>query len=324
MATTTTKTTTDVYKIIQNIVVIPDLITRQKMALLLEVEQKFDPENPELVLLLSKFSFEDIELLIFNVKNAKAEELQWHDGQKTCVSLSRNQEIFATASSFHQNHLGGSIIYGPNYAIDGLVAFGNSKFYHSTFEVHPWLQLEFVEPKVVLGVIFTNRKDNVGERFKNVAVHVGDQPAKAGALITNPTCAIFVGPSATGRIEYIQCTNPLRGRYLQVQMRDSSASYLQINEIKVIQAKQNPALAATSDWHKVIGQSVSGGLFPSNHGLEYNDGSNRFISKDVMEKYKSCDGSYHFFLFWPELPGQFNEWKQTSDPTTSEVQGKKH
>jgi hypothetical protein len=89
MATTTK--TTDVYKIFQKIVVIPDVITRQKMALLIEVE-KFDPENPELVSLLSTFSFEDIDLVIFNVKNAKAEELQWHDGQKTCVSLSRNQE----------------------------------------------------------------------------------------------------------------------------------------------------------------------------------------------------------------------------------------
>jgi hypothetical protein len=87
----TTKKTTDVYKNFQKIVLIPDGISRQKMALLIEVE-KFDPENPELVSLLSKFSFEDIDLLIFKVKNAKAQELQWHDGQKTCVSISRNQE----------------------------------------------------------------------------------------------------------------------------------------------------------------------------------------------------------------------------------------
>jgi hypothetical protein len=39
-------------------------------------------------------------------------------------------------------------------------------------------------------------------------------------------------------------------------------------------------------WQKVIGQSVSGGLFPFNHGFEYNNGSNQYISKDVMEKYK--------------------------------------
>jgi hypothetical protein len=124
--------------------------------------------------------------------------------------------------------------YRPIYAIDGLVASGSKRFYQSKKEVQPWFQLEFVEAKAVIGVIFTNRKDCCGERFKNVAVHVGDHPAKAGALVTNPECAIFVGPSATGRIEHIYCTKPLMGRYLQIQMRDSSPSHLQINEIEVI------------------------------------------------------------------------------------------
>jgi hypothetical protein len=36
---------------------------------------------------------------------------------------------------------------------------------------------------------------------------------------------------------------------------------------------------------------------------------------------RSCDGTYHFKLVWPELPNNFNEWKQTSDPTTSQVEG---
>jgi hypothetical protein len=124
--------------------------------------------------------------------------------------------------------------YRPNYAIDGLVASGSKRFYQSKKEVQPWFQLEFVKEMVVLGVIFTNRKDCCGERFKNVVVHVGDQPAKAGALLNNPECTIFVGPSATGRIEHIYCTKPLMGRYLQVQLRDDSASHLHINEIEVI------------------------------------------------------------------------------------------
>jgi hypothetical protein len=94
----TTKKTTDVYKIFEKIVVIPDVITRQKMALLIKME-KFDPENPELVSLLSTFSFEDINLLIFLVKNARAEELQWHDGQSTCVSISRNPSRLKNLSS---------------------------------------------------------------------------------------------------------------------------------------------------------------------------------------------------------------------------------
>jgi hypothetical protein len=94
--------------------------------------------------------------------------------------------------------------------------------------------MEFVEVTLVKGVTFTNRKDGNGERFQNVAIHVGDQPAVLGALVTNPECAIFEGPSATGSIEQIFCNKPLVGRFLQVQMRDPSAQILQINEIAVM------------------------------------------------------------------------------------------
>ena len=33
---------------------------------------------------------------------------------------------------------------------------------------------------------------------------------------------------------------------------------------------------------------------------------------------RNCDGSYHFKLYYPEMNG-FNEWTQTSDPTTSKI-----
>jgi hypothetical protein len=55
-----------------------------------------------------------------------------------------------------------------------------------------------------------------------------------GALSTNPECARFEGPSATGNIDKMICTESLVGRYLQVQMRDDYAQYLQINEIEVL------------------------------------------------------------------------------------------
>jgi hypothetical protein len=94
-----------------------------------------------------------------------------------------------------------------------------------------------VEATVVKGVTYINRKDANGERFQNVAIHVGDQPAVLGALVTNPECAIFEGPSDTGSIEQIMCTEPLLGRYLQIQMTDPSAQILQINEIEVVDDK---------------------------------------------------------------------------------------
>jgi hypothetical protein len=54
---------------------------------------------------------------------------------------------------------------------------------------------------VVKGVTNINRINCFGDKFKNVAIHVGNQPAVIGGLVTNPECAIFEGPSSNGRIE---------------------------------------------------------------------------------------------------------------------------
>jgi hypothetical protein len=139
--------------------------------------------------------------------------------------------VIATASSVHKNKVER---WGPMYAIDGLVPSGSSNFFHSDLEDHPWFQLDLIGATVVKGVTITNRKNCCGDRFQNVSINVGDEPAVPGDLVTNPKCAIFEGPSATGRIERIMCTEPLVGRYLQVQLRGSSPSILQINEIEVI------------------------------------------------------------------------------------------
>jgi hypothetical protein len=48
-------------------------------------------------------------------------------------------------------------------------------------------------------LLFHYRKDNSGERYKNVAIHVGDMPAVPGALVTNPECAIFQVVLITGK-----------------------------------------------------------------------------------------------------------------------------
>jgi hypothetical protein len=79
--------------------------------------------------------------------------------------------------------------------------------------------------------------DEYGHLFKNVGVYVGNLPAMIGAgtgvYIPNPVCAILLGQSETGKVEEFICKEPLKGRYLQVQMRDSSRTSLDINEIEV-------------------------------------------------------------------------------------------
>jgi hypothetical protein len=147
--------------------------------------------------------------------------------------------VLATGSSIRQGKVEK---WGPKYAIDGLVASQGTKLYHSHKEIQPWFQLEFVKAAVVKGVTFTNRISSHGDRFQNVGIYVGDQPAVIGGLVTNPECAIFEGPSADGSIEHIMCRKPLVGRYLQVQLREPSPSILQINEIEVLATRRKSVL----------------------------------------------------------------------------------
>ena len=41
-----------------------------------------------------------------------------------------------------------------------------------------------------------------------------------------------------------------------------------------------------------------------------------FAILDRLEELRSCHGKFHFRLYWREL-GYFNDWLQTSNPTTS-------
>jgi hypothetical protein len=77
------------YQIFQKITKIPTLITREKMSLLMELK-KFDPEDPKVVSIFSKFYYEDIELVIFLIKNNRTVDIKWHNGLQTCVSREKN------------------------------------------------------------------------------------------------------------------------------------------------------------------------------------------------------------------------------------------
>jgi hypothetical protein len=151
------------------------------------------------------------------------------------VSINLNVLYLSVRPTSSSVYSTGAVNYGPIFAIDGLVSAGYTDGYTKQFisvlTVQPWFQMEFSEARVVNGITFTNRKDCCGERFQNVGIHVGDQPAVVGALVTNPECVIFVGPSATGSVDQITCTQPLTGRYLQVQLKDPNPQHLQINEI---------------------------------------------------------------------------------------------
>jgi hypothetical protein len=87
------------YQIFEKILLVPHQMTRMKMSLLVEVE-KFDPGIPgHFISLLSQFSLEDINLLIFLMKNGRADELEWHDGQLTCIFTGQLTKLLVTTGS---------------------------------------------------------------------------------------------------------------------------------------------------------------------------------------------------------------------------------
>jgi hypothetical protein len=51
--------------------------------------------------------------------------------------------------------------------------------------------------------------------------------------MTNPVCAIYEGPSTSGSVESITCSQPLVGRYLQLQRTVADGQQLNLNEVVV-------------------------------------------------------------------------------------------
>ncbi len=128
--------------------------------------------------------------------------------------------------------------FGPQFAINGKLSEGLARFYHSSKEIQPWIQLTFTSPFTVTGVAITNRastKKDSYERLRNLEVRVGSQPlTREGEVSKNPLCAIFKGPSKSMAKELIPCKTPRKGKYLVVQFQDEQKTrYMNINEIEV-------------------------------------------------------------------------------------------
>jgi hyaluronoglucosaminidase len=100
-------------------------------------------------------------------------------------------------------------------------------------EAQPWFQLEFDVIAIVMGVTITNRVDCCGDRLNKLGIYVGNQPAVIGAVMTNPVCSIFAGPSSSGSVEQITCTQPVVGQYLQIQRTDPDWQEINFSEIVV-------------------------------------------------------------------------------------------
>ncbi len=94
------------------------------------------------------------------------------------------------------------------------------------------MQIEFASEQTVTGVALMNRADQFGERLKDAVVTVGNSAMSVGQLSTNPICIEFTGPSTTGALHALQCTTPLTGKYVILQLVKNPRQ-IQLNEMVV-------------------------------------------------------------------------------------------
>ena len=136
--------------------------------------------------------------------------------------------LVATAKTKHDK-------FPPSNLIDG----NPNTFYHSsgTKTVQPWVQLELQPGSVVHGVKITNRVNCCGERLSDVEVRVGDERVTVQSqqgLSSNKLCGTFDGPGTNGEVVRIDCTEPISGMYITIQIKDRSVEWMNIGEVDAL------------------------------------------------------------------------------------------
>ncbi|KAJ7392822.1 putative E3 ubiquitin-protein ligase herc1, partial [Desmophyllum pertusum] len=138
-------------------------------------------------------------------------------------------------------------LWGPKLAINGNISSTKYYYFHTVFEMHPWLEVKLPSPVLIESVTIVNRMNACRERLRNVEVRAGMVPVPEGftlhdvrgesaskKLDVNSRCGYFPGPAAGRFIEeghVIKFDQPTLAQYITVQILE--AGYLQINGLKI-------------------------------------------------------------------------------------------
>ena len=86
---------------------------------------------------------------------------------------------------------------------------------------YPWVRIELVNISIVHRVVITNRMDCCGDRLQNLDVRIGISnvlPSETGSKTENILCSNYVGPGRNGEVVTIECTEPIEGKYVILQL----------------------------------------------------------------------------------------------------------
>ena len=122
--------------------------------------------------------------------------------------------------------------FPPSNLIDSVA----KTFYHtipSTFQ--PWVQLELQNEGIVHRVKITNRVDCCGERLHDLEVRVGNSEVteqNQQGLSSNTLCGRFDGPGTKGEVVLIDCSEPIPGKYITLQIKLTTGVTMNIGEVQ--------------------------------------------------------------------------------------------
>ena len=99
-----------------------------------------------------------------------------------------------------------------------------------------WVQMGLAKSGTIFWIKIENRKDCCGERLSNIEARVGEIETtmeNPSNILRNELCGTYVGPGKDGEIVYIQCTRPLKGKYVTLRRRDDKEQIINIAEVAV-------------------------------------------------------------------------------------------
>ena len=106
-------------------------------------------------------------------------------------------------------------------------ATSDENIFISQNERSPWIQFH-ISPTPISAIVVINRKDDFGEKFRNIEVRGGLDPN----FLNNGVIGWFTGPGVTGGSHYIEFKRATEVEYLTLQMM--GWDNLQMNGVKVI------------------------------------------------------------------------------------------
>ncbi len=151
---------------------------------------------------------------------------------ETCHKIKGSNVVVASSSSVYDDT--GS--YLPTNAIDNLVIYeGSNGLFRSDNEQHAWLQISFNSTTMTIeSLTIITRLDCCADKFKNIGVYVGNDPAVKGNVSRNKKCAFYKGPAPfSGAMLKLECQMPTSGRYLVIQRIDQTSEPITTNEISL-------------------------------------------------------------------------------------------